>query len=52
MGRIFLGDELKKRLNRIRPFVKVFRVKGVKGTKYSDIIDFLARYYEKEEAKK
>ncbi len=52
MGRIFLGEELKKKLNRIRPFVKVVRVKGIKGTKYSDIIAFLADYYLKEEAKK
>ena len=50
MGRIFLNEELKKDLNRIRPNVKMVRTKGIKGVKYSDIISFLVKFYK--EAKK
>ncbi len=45
MGAVFLNDETKKDLNRIRPDVKLVRVKGVKGVRYSDIISFLVKFY-------
>lgn len=50
MGAIFLNDQTKKELNRIRPDVKLVRVRGVKGVRYSDIINFLIKFYK--EAKK
>lgn len=52
MGRTFLNDDLLRELNRIRPDVKVVRIKGVKGVKYADIVRFLINYYKKKEAKK
>lgn len=45
MGGIFLNDEIKKELNRIRPEVKVTRRTGIKGVKYSDIIRHLIWSY-------
>jgi len=50
MGSISLSDESKKELNRIRPFVKKTRVKGKGAMAFSDIVNFLIRFYK--EAKK
>ncbi len=46
MGIIVLTDEIKKDLNRIRPYIKFEKRKGRVGG-YSDIVKFLIRFYKR-----
>lgn len=50
MGGVYLNEQVKKELNRIRPNVKPFKRRGTSGVAYSDIIGFLVKFYK--EAKK
>lgn len=47
--RSFLGEKIKKELNKIRPFVPPPKRSGLRGVRFSDIVSFLVDYYKKRE---